>query len=215
MYSLGSAQPERVVGADVVQITIDIEAAAAERIAVVVGGTDAGAANSAFSKWAVEELAAWLAGQRRFRTLSEQYISWVEALYDGVLPRGQAPTFDRLYNDFNMTHGQATYVARALSDKRLTGWRTEALATLNRQLEAKRADAERFVHNREPNRTITLRTSRLGGVELLRLGSEAFVRNNVFAPPESKGNSGDVRTFAIEAQTVIEIIRSLTPVARP
>lgn len=204
----------RVSGPGMVRVMVEIDDAAAARIATAVGG-DAAEAHAAFAKWAIEELAAWISGERRFRTLSEQYIAWVEALHDDVLPTSEAPSFDRLYNNFNMTHGQAAYVTRALSDKRLAQWRIAALAAVTRQLEAKRSDAQGFVDRHEPNRAVTLRTSRLGGIELVRLGNEMFAANNAMAPPEPKGSSGDVRTFSIEAQTVLELLRHLTAGAGP
>ena len=109
-----------------VQFRVEIDDATASRISSAIGG-DPKRVHGLFGKWAIEELAAWIAGERRFRTLSEQYIAWTEGLYDRVLPPGQVPAFDKLYNDFNMTHGQAAYVVRALSDKRLAQWRKAAL----------------------------------------------------------------------------------------
>jgi len=36
------------------------------------------------------------------------------------------PTSTRLYNDFGLSHGQATYVARVLADRELSSWRKSA-----------------------------------------------------------------------------------------
>ena len=79
------------------------------------------------ARLAVSSWIDWLSGEQRYTSLTQQHTDWVESIYNHLLREDEAPSADRLYNDFNIPYGKAQYIARVLSNKTLTRWRRRAL----------------------------------------------------------------------------------------
>lgn len=160
-----------------------------------------------FAEIAIRHFCEWLSGSRRFNSLSEQYSAWVEDFYEKILPATEAPNVHRLYNSFNMPHGQATYVARILSEKSLKRWRTQALTDLVADVQIAWDTAKDHLAKNEKNRVVLLRTSKLSGLELQRICDEIWRADKNFIPPTSKTGLGDQRVYEIAAESV-KVIRA-------
>jgi hypothetical protein len=103
------------------KITLTLDDKTAEAIAAAFDrASNRDEACMLFATLAVRHFHAWIAGTGRYRSLTEQYTAF-EDLYDTLLPPTEGPSVSRLYNSFNMPHGQATYIARTLSDKAVVG----------------------------------------------------------------------------------------------
>jgi hypothetical protein len=72
----------------------------------------------------------WLSGAKRYNSLTEQYLDWIEEIYSNILSLDEAPSTDRLFSSFNIPYGQAQYIARVLNNKQLTLWRKKAVENL-------------------------------------------------------------------------------------
>jgi len=127
------------------QISLELDRAVFESLASALrpngNGSEKSEAVAAFAQIALNELASWSAGTERHRTLTELYISRVEQLYVMLFP-GEMPRATVLFNRSNLPHGQATYIARVLTEKELPLWRAKARLELRHGMEEQRQEAE-------------------------------------------------------------------------
>jgi hypothetical protein len=196
-----------------VKITISIENDTADAIAAAFDRKDRDEACRLFAALATDHFHGWISGSQRYRTLSEQYTAWIEDLYDRLLDPTEAPSVHRLYNSFNMAYGQATYIARVLSEKSLKQWRTQALVELASDIELIWPTANGHLTKNEKTRQVTLRTSRLSAIELARICDEVWRTDKGFAAPTAKGGSGEQRVFEMSAESV-KIVRAKLKAAK-
>jgi hypothetical protein len=55
-------------------------------------------------------------GRTRFRSMTELYIDWIHRIFSSILPQYD-PDEKSLVSRFNMPYGQASYVARVISER--------------------------------------------------------------------------------------------------
>jgi hypothetical protein len=168
-----------------------------------------------FSEVALRHFAAWITGNRRYRSLTEQYIDWVEDLYTTLMPSTDPPNADRLYNRFNISYGNAQYISRVLSNKRLVHWRKKAFEELADAIESLVPEALRRVKARDEHAPMVLRTTRLPALELAHSCDEICARDREFELPRSKRALGEQRVYEIEAKSIVDIdnyLKGLTKV---
>jgi hypothetical protein len=91
-----------------------------------------------------------LAGEKRYMTLSHQYVEWLQQLYEAVLP-GEEYTYERLYNEFNFPPGTAQYLARVLRDRQNTVLHRRARSRLHDQLSAEIREYRELPVNDKPS----------------------------------------------------------------
>ena len=162
-----------------------------------------------FSNFAFEVTCDWILGEKRFRSLTEQQIAWIEKLYIDIIPPTEKPSYDRLYNEFHLSAGQAQYIARVLTDKKLTQWRKVALTELNIELESKKEDAELLIQNNEGNEPITITIDKLAATELKRITDALWKNNKELLLPSHRPGYGEIKNIDIPAQTLIIILNHL------
>jgi hypothetical protein len=188
-----------------VEIKLSIDDEQADAIAAAFDRqADRGEACRLFASLALDHFYAWISGTRRYRSLTEQQAAWIEDIYERLLPPTEGPSVNRLYNSFNLSHGQAVYVSRVLADKALKQWRKQALKDLAADIEMIWPTANGHISKNEKNRVV--RTSKLSALELQRLSDEAWRADKSFISPAAKGGIGDQRVFEIAADSV-RIIR--------
>ena len=71
-----------------------------------------------FAGLALAEHLDWITGRARYRSLTEEHLARIERIYEDMLPETEAPSFNRLYNSFNLPHGQAMYLAERSPTRR-------------------------------------------------------------------------------------------------
>jgi hypothetical protein len=190
-----------------VKITLTIDDKVADAIAAAFDRDDREKVDrekvaQSFAQIALFQFHDWIVGARRYRSLTEQYTAWVEELYEALLPPTEGPSVHRLYNSFNMPHGQATYIARILSEKLLKKWRQQALIDLKADIDRAWPAADKFVKKNEGERPVVLHTSKLAALELQRLSDEIWRTDKTFVAPTSKGSLGDQRTLEVPAASL-------------
>ena len=103
---------------------------------------DPESAANALAQLAMAAWLDWLSGEQRYTSLTQQYADWVEAIYLNLLLEEEAPSIDRLYNNFNIPYGQAQYITRMLNNKTMTFWRQRAIERLRAMMEEKLPQVE-------------------------------------------------------------------------
>jgi hypothetical protein len=87
-----------------------------------------------------------LAGEKRYLSLSHQYIEWLQQLYEAILP-DEEYTYERLYNNFNFPPGTAQYMARVLRGRQNTALHHKAKARLQNLLSSELEEYEKLPDN--------------------------------------------------------------------
>jgi hypothetical protein len=87
---------------------------------------------------------SWLSGEKRYNSLTEQYIDWIEKIYDHLLPLEEMPSVERLLNFFYMPYGQALYVTRVLNNRDTPRLHAQALEELKKALRDRKAEIDKL-----------------------------------------------------------------------
>jgi len=101
-----------------------------------------------------------LAGEKRYLSISHQYVEWLQQLYEAVLP-DEEYTYERLYNEFNFPPGTAQYLARVLRDRQNSALHQRAKSKLHDKLSEQMQEYDALPENDKPTakqRSIKLST---------------------------------------------------------
>jgi len=162
-----------------------------------------------FANFCVCALFDWLTGAKRYRSLTEQYIDWIEQIYGSLIPRTEAPSADRIYNSLNVPHGQATYIARILASKTLTYWREVATKELRDALDDIAKEARQYIKDGDEAQAINVQISQVAVHELLHVCSVRRRLSRSYLMPQLAGSAGDFRFVSIPASTVANLLDDL------
>jgi hypothetical protein len=168
---------------------------------------------SELAQLAVSSWIDWLAGAKRYTSLTEQHADWLEAIYVHLLPDDEAPAVDRVYNSFNVPYGQAQYISRVLSEKALTRWRRRAADALKLAMEAKLADVNVWIERGDTEANAEIIIDRLAYLELRIIVERLFKRNpDDISPPQvrSAANVYSIRIPAICFRRIYDELASLS-----
>lgn len=155
---------------------------------------------------ALSNFTDWLSGGKRYRSLTEQYIDWIESIYSSFLPESEPPTLDRIYNSFNLPYGQASYIARVISSKTLVRWRKIATEELRTVLQQNAEKAQTYINQGDQGQKISIELSQLAYIELLRICSTLKRKDHSYLMPQSAATSGDFRFITIPSCTLIDLL---------
>lgn len=192
-------------------LLIELDSAMYDRLLSIIcpdGNSDAKeeAANR-FAGIAVEELLGWILGEKRYRSVTELQISWIEQIYLSLFP-DKMPKATVLYNSFNIPYGQATYIARVLAEKDLPAWRGRARNELKSRLEDQKEEAKSNVdaggQDRFVKRQITV--TKLASLELFRIATEIWEDDKSFKLPERRPGIGDVVNVDIPSVSILTLL---------
>jgi hypothetical protein len=167
---------------------------------------EVGEAIGKFNQLAFNAISAWLTGTKRYRSLTEQYIDWVEQIYLEFLPKDEMPSAERIYNSMNMPYGQAAYIARVLENKTLVQWRQFAEQELLAALKDTDKDARDYVKKKVPQMDIQICISKLAVQELYRICSYRRRSNKNYLMPKKGAPAGDYLYVGIPAGTIVDLI---------
>ncbi len=193
-------------------ITVSLDDAVVDALASAFDGERDKLA-SEFAQYAVDGFTAWFQGDDRFRSLTEQYVTWVEALCERLgLP--DAPSFDLLYGTFNLPYGQAQYISRVIADRTQSTWRPRAEGRLKDDLRPALAAALEATKSTtggkwDARKAIPFKTTRLAAIELRRACDRVWRGHNEFEYPTPKGGMGDQRSFEMPAASLILLCQFL------
>jgi hypothetical protein len=148
----------------------------------------------------------WFSGNKRYRTLTELYIDWVEQVYLNLFPDNEAPSAERIYDSLNMPFGQASYISRVLASKTQIRWRQIANAELRETLRDVESNARQYINDGDQAQVISLQMSQISYYELSRICSKRRHLDRSYLMPQAGQRSGDFRFISIPACTIIDLI---------
>jgi len=152
------------------------------------------------------ELIDLLAGEKRYLSLSHQYIEWVQRIYEELLPNEEY-TYERLYNKFNFPPGTAAYMARVLRARQNTTLRIRALKELKEKLSResqiyKALKPDQQINQSTRNIKITARAYDLLGMAVDRL----IAKGTPIEPPTTTSRSKEYVAFSYSVQYIERIL---------
>ncbi|MEZ5853029.1 MAG: hypothetical protein R3D68_20535 [Hyphomicrobiaceae bacterium] len=158
---------------------------------------------------AAELALEWIAGERRFESLSQQTEHWLARLYE-ELYRDEQPEATRIYARFGLPLPRAAYLTRLLLARNTGQWRDaahrEVLNSLN-NVETKAQDAANAKAAKTQRFDLSL--SR-GGYEQLVVLYDFVARTTPSqdrpAPPRRNPSSGSLIWFSITAETALALL---------
>ncbi len=150
----------------------------------------------------------WVSGARRYRSQTEQYVDWVEQLYNQVLPLDEPPSADRLFNSFNIPFGQAQYIARVLNNRSQVHWRESALTKLKEMLSEKKVEAENMLAHEAGDQTIELLLYRPSFQELEFAIEELFRADSSTVDIPKITSTHNLYAVRVTARTLIAVCGS-------
>jgi len=155
------------------------------------------------AQFTLSEFLEWTAGGRRYTSLSDMYMNWVEAIYElGRLD--DHPSVDHLYNNLNIPYGLAAYICRVLADKNVAKWRQQDWIDLRRYITNAKQQCEQFTHDQEPltDKKFSANLGR-GAVRQLRTVSDRLRKSNPdFLIPEVKRGFGETDVVSVACLAV-------------
>lgn len=162
-----------------------------------------------FALLGFEHFYEWISGKKRHRTLTEQYIGWLENVYMRLLPEDEVPAYSRLYNRFNIPYGQAGYIIRVLNERELPHLRRRARAELKRALERASPKAAEAIGINRLEQVFAIRVSSLANRELRSIANALYRKDEETLLPERSYSYGDIKTVMLPAKTLVEVLKEL------
>lgn len=161
-----------------------------------------------FCAKACEEALRWLAGERVYTSLSDQYIHWVEKYFPVIFPCIM-PTATHLYNDFMIPAGRASYLARILAEKSQSAWKTEARKLLKTAMKLKEGEARTYMEAKEPLERISITINTMAERELQTVESRLLNQDGTISTYKIVSRKRDIITVEIPAQSFMKIMDEL------
>jgi hypothetical protein len=160
------------------------------------------------AEFALTELLGWLNGEKVYRSLTEQQIAWTDKCLQIVHPT-TAPSAQLLFNEFGLPHGRSTYIARVLTEKRLSHWRQTARTELRNAMKKKEKEANRYIAEGDNFQQVTLVLTQAAYVELRALQAEAFSADNELPMLNVDSRLPELSRVGVPAKMFIAILTLL------
>jgi hypothetical protein len=149
-------------------------------------------------------LDSWLgvfSGTRRYRSLTELYLDWLEQIYSTILTA--KPTSTYLYQRLNFSFGAASYLTRVLLSKEQSHWRDLARAEIRKALLEREKEALEIIKEKGGNvKKLEFDLSKAARVELGLLLEALSESGHRVSPPHVVGSFGDRAIVSLAAAAV-------------
>lgn len=152
---------------------------------------------------ALQEYFDWMSGDARYRSLTELQTERLQRLFEG--PALGRPLRNRLYNDFNLSYGSATYVARVLGDRLQTRWRAAAASELLEALSLQFDAARRNISQNDASAPLVIRLSTFAKREFDLVFEELISQGNELQNPTPQSSVGDLRYLAVASSSIVSM----------
>ena len=150
-------------------------------------------------------LESWLglfSGTRRYRSLTELYVDWLELVYATVLTDAK-PSSTYLYQRLNFSYGLSTYLARVLLSKQQSHWRDLARAELRKALLERAKEAQEIIKEKGGNvKKLEFDLSKAARLELGMLMEALSESGHRISPPQTVGSYADRVVVSLTAAAV-------------
>jgi hypothetical protein len=149
------------------------------------------------------------AGRKRYRSLTEQYLEWLESIYAHVLTE-EEPRERRLFSQCHFPYGQAQYLARILREQQMGMWRKQALTTLSQVLSERVQEAKVWIKNERGEERMFFSMSKGCRVELfLIMDSLLEAKTKGIGPIRTEGTMGSFVTLSLIASNVETVLNEV------
>ena len=158
---------------------------------------------------AVESWIDLFGGHKRYRSLTEQFLDWLDQIYSTVL-KDEEPGERRIFGRFHFPYGQAQYLARILRDQHLGAWRRKALESLKGLLEPRHEEAKKWSKDGRGEERMVFTVSKGARVELdgiLGALSEANIPG--VSPIRTEGTMGTHVSVSIVASNIPQLLNEV------
>jgi hypothetical protein len=150
-------------------------------------------------------LDSWLgvfSGTRRYRSLTELYLDWLEQIYSSILTAAK-PTSTYLYQRLNFSYGAASYLTRVLLAKEQSHWRELARAEIRKALQEREKEALEIIKEKGGNvKKLEFDLSKAARIELGILLEALSESGQKVSPPQVVGSFGDRVVVSLAAAAV-------------
>src|SRR5262249_23340256 len=186
-------------------LSITLSAEQADTLRASFGSSGVDVTDDQLNNLARLALDSWIdlfSGRKRYRSLTEQYLDWLDQIYSSVL-KDEEPGERRLFSQFHFPYGQTQYLSRILRRQRLRALRRTALESLKRKLEPRLDEAKKWTKEGRGDERMVFTISKGARAELdgiLSTLSEANVAG--IAPIKTEGNIGSHVSVSIAASNV-------------
>ncbi|CDZ59632.1 hypothetical protein [Neorhizobium galegae] len=180
---------------------VEIDDKLVEALAAAVAdklGEDAGT-REAFAKFALEQILGWMSGRTTYQSMTEQHTEWLTALLPVFYP-DEAPSPERIFNNFSVPYGRAAYISRVLLEKQQTIWRKKGRDTLFVALKAKDAEATANNNKADGRKLVPVSLDNASYRELTVIVEDLFSADATLPSPANKGSAAGRRNIDIPSQ---------------
>jgi hypothetical protein len=155
-------------------------------------------------------ISAWtdiFSGQKKYRSLTEQYLDWLTMIYSHILT-DEEPSELRIFGRLNFSYGQGLYLARVLREQHAATWRKKSLMGLRDRLKSRLEDAKKWVKEERGSERMIFLLSKGSRTELATvLGTLAQQGNTGLSPIRTEGSMGGYSYVSIVAADVEPIFK--------
>jgi hypothetical protein len=158
---------------------------------------------------AVESWIDLFAGTKRYRSLTEQYLEWLDSLYTEVLTE-EEPSERRLFSQCHFPYGQAQYLARILREQQMGTWRRKALQTLKQLLSDRLKEAKEWINDSRGDERMVFQMSKGCRVELYTIMDSLLEANTKgISPVRPEGTIGSFVALSLVASNVETVLNEV------
>jgi hypothetical protein len=148
-------------------------------------------------------------GRKRYRSLTEQYLEWLESVYTEVLTE-EEPRERRLFSQCHFPYGQAQYLARILREQQIGTWRKKALTTLRQLLSDRLKDAKDWIKDSRGVERMVFQMSKGCRVELHTIMDSLLEANTKgISPVRPEGTMGSFVALSLVASNVETVLNEV------
>lgn len=170
-------------------------------------GTDA-TAREALATFALAEVLGWMAGRTSYQSMTEQHTEWLATLLPIFYP-DEAPSAERIFNNFAIPFGRASYISRVLLEKQQTTWRKKGRDALRAALKVKEAEAVANNAKSDGRKLVPVSLDKASYRELTVIIEDLFRIDATLPSPASKGSAAGRRNIDIPSQLFPLILAKL------
>lgn len=166
------------------------------------------AKRQALAKFAAEQMLAWMCGRTSYQSMTEQHTDWLLVLLP-IFYADDVPSAERIFNNFSVPYGRASYISRVLLEKQHTAWRAKGREKLLAALNAKKGEADENNKNGDALKNVPVSLDNLAYRELSVIVEDIFKDDVALSPPVNKAQSPGRRTLDIPSQLFPELFKRL------
>lgn len=148
-------------------------------------------------------------GRKRYRSLTEQYLEWLDSIYTEVLTE-EEPGERRLFSQCHFPYGQAQYLARILREQQIGTWRKKALRTLRQVLSDRVKEAKEWVKDSRGEERMVFQMSKGCRVELHAIMDSLLEADTKgISPVRPEGTMGSFVALSLVASNVETVLNEV------